>query len=63
MKQNRLDFIEQQVKNIQSEISRRNSEIIKLEEDLNQLHSENNFDESLLKIYKEELSKLRRNNG
>lgn len=60
MKENRLGFISQQVKNIESEITRRNSEIFKLEEDLAQLRSENNFDSSLLKVYREEVSKLKR---
>lgn len=61
MKQNRIDFIQQQLKNVETEINKRNTTIKLLEDDLVQLKSQNSFDESAAKLYKEELSKLKKN--
>lgn len=61
MKETRLEFIQQQLKNIELAITKRNTDIQLLEDDLANLKSQNSFDFSICKIYKEEISKLKKN--
>lgn len=52
-------IIQEEVSVLSNEINRRNLEISELQEKIKNLISENKFDESVLKVRKEQLNKIK----
>lgn len=55
----RKEYLEQQVAIITGNVSKRKVRINELQEELDQLNSQNSFDEQVGKLHKQELSKLK----
>ena len=55
----RKQYLEQQVAIITDNVSKRKVRINELQDELDQLNSQNSFDEQVGKLHKQELSKLK----
>lgn len=58
-KSDRKSIVEAEIERMQTEISKRNDQIADLAEQLQALQSYNRFDEDVIKLRKEELSKYK----